>query len=213
MVRTSCTLLAARRILVALSASLIALHLAKACVFVAVGQPPLEGDALHYWNDSGRMTGGDWLMAQGEVETIRTPGYPLFLAACRLALGRNALIAVTVLQQLMVLATAMLAAVISARISGKFSGGLCGLALGLFCVSQNSVADYLLSDTLFGFLLTLSVAGLIAWLERPTVRAAIFTGLLLGLATLVRPIGQFAWAPIGSGAGGEGSGPAEVAGP
>jgi hypothetical protein len=90
----------------------------------------------------------------------------------------------------------MLAAWISARVSGNWLGGLCGLTLGLFCVSQNSVADRLVSDTLFGLLLTLAVAALIAWFRRPTVIAAMFVGLLLGLATLVRPIAQFAWVPI-----------------
>ena len=142
------------------------------------------------------MASGDWLLARGEVETIRTPGYPALLALLQMLFGHHALIAVTVCQQLMVFATAMLAAWISARVSGNWLGGLCGLTLGLFCVSQNSVADRLVSDTLFGLLLTLAVAALIAWFRRPTVIAAMFVGLLLGLATLVRPIAQFAWVPI-----------------
>ena len=58
------------------------------------------------------------------------------------------------------------------------------------------MADFLVSDTLFGLLLTLAIAALIAWFERPTATAAITVGLLLGLATLVRPIAQFAWGPV-----------------
>ena len=131
----------------------------------------MEGDAGHYWTDGSRMASGDWLLAQGEVETIRTPGYPLFLALCQVVFGRHALIAATVCQQFMVFATAMVSAWICARISGTWLGGLCGLALGLFCVSQNAVADYLLSDTLFALLLTLAVAALIAWFERPAATA------------------------------------------
>jgi hypothetical protein len=185
-----------RRTLIAIGILLVGLHLTKTGAFVAVGQPPLEGDARHYWNDAGRMVDGDWLMAQGDVETIRTPGYPFFLALLQLLFGRHALIAAAVLQQLMVLATAMLSGWMSARITRSWVGGACGLLLGLFCVSQNAVGDYLLSDTLFTFLLTLSFAALIAWFEWPSTTLAGTVGLLLGLATLVRPIAQFAWAPI-----------------
>jgi 4-amino-4-deoxy-L-arabinose transferase-like glycosyltransferase len=185
-----------RRTLLTLSVVLVGLLLAKSCLFVAVGQPPLEGDARHYWADGERMASGDWLLARGELETIRTPGYPLFLALFQIAFGHYALIAASIGQQLMVFTTVMLAAWISARISGSWLGGLCGLALGLFCVSQDAVADYMLSDTLFTLLLTLAVAALVAWFERPIAAAAIAVGLLLGLATLVRPIAQLAWGPI-----------------
>ena len=68
--------------------------------------------------------------------------------------------------------------------------------LGLFCISQNSVANRLLSDTLFGLLLTLTVAVFVAWCERPAATAAVAIGFLLGAATLVRPIAQFAWGPV-----------------
>ena len=102
----------------------LALHLAKCALFVAVGQPPLEGDAMHYWNDAGTMAGGDWLMAHGFVEIIRTPGYPFFLALLQLAFGRYSLVAAVVCQQCMVFATAMVAAWIDARISGSRLGGL-----------------------------------------------------------------------------------------
>ena len=185
-----------RRTLIALVVVLVGLHLAKCCLFTAVGQPPLEGDARQYWAFGGFMASGDWLLARGEVEMIRTPGYPAVLALFQMLFGHHALIAAIVCQQLMVFATAMLAAWISARVSGSWLGGLCGLALGLLCVSQNAVADRLLSDTLFALLLTLAVAALTAWFQRPAATTAMAVGLLLGLATLVRPIAQFAWAPI-----------------
>jgi len=181
---------------------LIGLHLAKACLFAAVGQPPMEGDAGHYWNNADRAASGDWLLARGEVETIRTPGYPWLLALFQFVFGHHALIAITVCQQFMVFTTAMVTAWISARISGGAPGtpgrlgGLLGLTLGLFCVSQNAVAAYVLSDTFFALLLTLAVATLVAWFGRPSALAAVAIGLLLGLATLVRPIAQFAWAPV-----------------
>jgi hypothetical protein len=175
---------------------LVGLHFAKTFVFIAVGQPPFEGDALHYWSDAQLMVSGDWLMARNVVETVRTPGYPLLLALFQLAFGHHALIAAVVCQQFMVFADAMLAAWMCARVSGTRLGGVLGLMLGLLCCSQNSVATCLVSDTLFTLLLTLAVATQIAWCERPVAAKAVVVGFLLGLATLVRPIAQFAWGPV-----------------
>ena len=135
---------------------------------------------MHYWNDAGTMAGGDSLTAHGFVEIIRTPGYPFFLALLQLAFGRYSLVAAVVCEQCMVFATAMVAAWMWARISGSRLGGLCGLVLGLFWISQNSVANRLLSDTLFGLLLTLTVAVFVAWCERPAATAAVAIGFLLG---------------------------------
>jgi hypothetical protein len=185
-----------KRIIVTAAVALVALHVAKTCAFVAVGQPAIYGDPLDYWHAATRMASGDWLMVRGDVETIRTPGYPCFLALLQLAFGRHAMIAAIVCQQLMVLLSAIVAAWMCRRISGSWLGGLIGLALGLFCFSQNAVAGYLLSDTLFELLLTLSFAALVAWLDRPAAKTAAAIGLLLGLATLVRPLTQFAWAPF-----------------
>ena len=175
---------------------LLSVHLLKTGIFVAVGQSPLEGDARHYWGIATRMAGGDWLAVAGKPEVIRTPGYPAVLAIFQLFFGSYALVAATVFQQILVFVTALVTAWICYRITGSQLGGLTGLALSLFCVSQNSVATHLLSDPLFGLLVTASVAVLIAWINRPTFLKAAIIGAMLGAATLVRPIAQLAWVPV-----------------
>ena len=187
---------AAGRSLLVATVVLVALHLGKCLMFAAVGQPPLEGDAAHYWIDGQRMASGDWLLVKDGIELLRTPGYPLFGAIFQIAFGRYALVAITLGQQAMVLATAMITAWICRRVSGSDWGGFLGLVLSLLCVSRHGVALYLLSDTLFCLLLTSAVALLVAWQQQPSALGSAGIGLLFGLATLVRPIGQFAVVPI-----------------
>lgn len=175
---------------------LVFLHLGKAGLFIAAGQPPLQGDAKHYWSVATRMAEGDWLAATVKPETIRTPGYPMVLVIFQLLFGRYALVAATVFQQVVVFVTAFITAWMCYQATGSKLGGLTGLTLSLFCISQNSVATYLLSDPLFGLLVTASVAALIAWVNRPTFLRAAIVGIMLGAATLVKPIAQLAWIPV-----------------
>jgi hypothetical protein len=175
---------------------LVFLHLVKASLFIGVGQPPLEGDALSYWASGLRVAEGDWMIARGVPEVIRTPGYPVFLGLNRMVFGRYGLVAATCIQQLLVVVVALIAAGMCRRVNGSRLGGLLGLAIGLFCVSQNCIADRLFSETLFNVLLTAAMALLLAWIDRPTLLRAALTGLLLGAATLVRPVSQLAWVPL-----------------
>ena len=156
----------------------------------------MEGVAAHYWLDGKCIVKGDWLLSKDSIEVIRTPGYPLFVAIFQTVFGSYALVAITLCQQVMVFATALITAGICRRVSGSRWGGILGLILGLVCVSQNGVALYLLSDTLFCLLLTIAVAMLVAWQQRPTALAAAAIGLFFGLATLVRPIAQLAVVPV-----------------
>ena len=167
-------------------ACLVFLHLCKTGLFIGVGQPPMSGDSLHYWSIADRMLHGDWLAVAGRPETIRTPGYPVVLVTFQFLFGRYALVAATVFQQIVVLVTALLTAWICFRATGSRLGGLTGLLLPLFCISQNSVATLLLSDTAFGLTVTASVAALMAWVDRPTLLRASIVGVMLGAATLLR---------------------------
>ena len=71
------------------------------------------------------MAGGDWLLVRDDVEMVRTPGYPFFLALIQLVFGRYALVATVVSQELMVFATALLAAWICSHVSGSRWGASC----------------------------------------------------------------------------------------
>lgn len=184
------------RLMLAIVLLLVALHGVKTALFIGVGQPPLYMDPFHYWSGATRMIDGDWLMVRGAPEVIRTPGYPLFLALFQLAFGRYALVMVVVAQQTMVFLTALLAGWMCRRVTGSTLGLVLGLTFGLACVSQNAIAVQALSDTLFCLVLTTLVAVLFAWADHPTLLRAAAVGLLLAMATLIRPIAQLAWVPV-----------------
>ena len=146
---------------------LVLLHLGKTILFSSVGQPPLVGDAVHYWGCAQRVASGDWLMVKDRPEILRTPGYPWFLALLQLGFGRFAMAAAVVCQQAMIFATAMITAGMCQRLTRSSLGAVIGLGLAACCISQNSIALHIFSEPLFTLLLTASVALLVVWLDRP----------------------------------------------
>src|SRR5262249_19036140 len=125
---------------------------------------------------------------EGEVEAMRTPGYPLFLAAMR-HIGLTP-IQVTLVQLL--LRVAMIGLFI--RFAGTPGASFCARLLtaawlafdqwGLWC------ANKIVTETLFTIVLFA-----IVWLAADSLRAhritaarAVLLGLLIGAATLVRPV-------------------------
>jgi len=105
-------------------------------------------------------------------------------------------VAVAALQQLSIVATALLSAWLSWRITGSRAAGLIVLGLSLVCISRSYLGLYMLSDNLLCLTVTLFFAALVLWLERPTPGRAALVGALLGLATLVKPVVQLAWLPV-----------------
>ncbi len=61
--------------------------------------------------------------------------------------------------------------------------------------TQIVIAGMVYSDTAFLFLMTLSFYSAISWYERPTARHAVWTGIILGIAGLVR-VTAFTWLPV-----------------
>jgi 4-amino-4-deoxy-L-arabinose transferase-like glycosyltransferase len=175
---------------------LVVLHLGKVAAFVAAGQAPLRADAAVYWDLGQRIVAGDWLLVADPPEVTRTPGYLLFVAFFQAACGAWALAAAIVVQQLLLLATSLLACRVCWQLTRRRSAVVLCLALTLFCFSAHGVAVNLLSDTLLSFLITLCVARMIAWFQSPSALNAVAIGLVLGAATLVKPIALFAWMPV-----------------
>jgi hypothetical protein len=183
------------RTFVLVAAALVALHLAKAGLFLSAGQPPLYLDALGYWQLGAQMAAGDPCL-RIDPGAYRTPGYPAFLALCQVAFGADAMIAAAAVQQLAIVAIALITGLICGRLSGSRVGVLAGLAVSLFCISRNCIAAYLLSDTLFCLTLAILFLGLVAWFDRPTRRWAAVIGLLLGVGILLKPSVQLLWVPL-----------------
>lgn len=120
---------------------------------------------------------------------IRTPGYPVFVAGIYLLAGRSA--GWVILAQLILDAlTALLIWQIGKQI---LSGAIGLLAAFIYAASLNTTGGslYLLSDTLFTFVLVGTLFFLNRYWQQPRDRWLITIGALLGLATLIRPIGLY----------------------
>jgi 4-amino-4-deoxy-L-arabinose transferase-like glycosyltransferase len=176
-------------------AVLVALNVAKAGVFIAAGQPPLESDSDQYWYYGRCVADGDLLIVNA-AQTTRTPGYPWFLALFHATCGARALIAATAAQEAMVVVVALLTAWMCWKVTNSYWAVVIALGVNLFCFSRNGFALYIYSDSLLCFALTLAIALWIVWLKRPTAWGAVATGIALGLAALVKPVAEFAFVPL-----------------
>jgi 4-amino-4-deoxy-L-arabinose transferase-like glycosyltransferase len=124
-------------------------------------------------------------------DAVRSPGYPLFIALFmgdappRAVLGR-VLFAQAVLSTL----AAGLAYVLFRRLLGE-GWGLAAAALTALSPHLVVVSGYLLTETLFLFLLLAAGLALAALAETPGWRSGLLLGALLAAASLVRPSLQY----------------------
>jgi hypothetical protein len=132
------------------------------------------------------------LVHAGEFELglRRTPGYSGFIAAILLLFGDD-LRAVTLVQHLLGAATAALTYALGRLTFGR----LAGLGAGVLVACSAPLLayeHYVLTESLFAFILTAACAALVcAWRSpRPARRLWLLGGVLVGLAALVRPVGQ-----------------------
>lgn len=133
----------------------------------------------------------------------RPPGYPLVLGAALLTDG--GLAAVTALQHLVGLATVTLTYILGRRWFGRAVGA--GAALLVSLSSQQLTLEHtVMTESLSTFLLVLLLYAASVAVERPSGRLALGLGLLVGAATLTRPVGVLlapialaaAWLPCAS---------------
>ena len=123
------------------------------------------------------------------VGLIRTPGYPVFVAGIYGIAGR--IPGWVILVQLILDA---LTTLLIWRIGRRYFSETIGLLSAfIYAISLNATvgALYLLSDTLFTFLLVVALFFLSRYWLKPDQRWLIFLGVFLGLMPLVRPIGLY----------------------
>ena len=131
---------------------------------------------------------------QFELGLRRTPAYPLFLAGALLLLGDD-LRGMTLVQHLLGIGTAGLTYVLGRLVAGEHAtaGRAIGLAAGLLAAVSAPLVTYehyLLTETLFGFSVTAMLVGLVWACRRGHPAAWLLGGVLIGLAAMVKPIGQ-----------------------
>jgi 4-amino-4-deoxy-L-arabinose transferase-like glycosyltransferase len=119
----------------------------------------------------------------------RPPGYPVFLAAMGARPGHGV---VGVLAVQVFLGVACIA-VLYAIVHRVFGARTAAWASSLGAVEPLSIlyANYVLSETLFMFLLLVAAAFWIRGLYTSGLATAAAAGLMLGLSCLVRPVAQF----------------------
>jgi 4-amino-4-deoxy-L-arabinose transferase-like glycosyltransferase len=131
-----------------------------------------------------------------EHETVRTPGYPLFIAAVYLVFGRHHL-PVILLQIVLSVGTVWIVYWLARRLFDARAGLVAAVFLTLDAASFHA-SQMLMTDTLFTFLLVLAVGAGYALLSdrRAPWTWALALGVALALATLVRPITYYLVVPV-----------------
>ena len=161
---------------------------------------PLRGDARDYFfyaynlADSGTYSRSVVLANPPEAlkpDSLRTPGYPLFLAALGNPEPTPKFVRKVVLAQagLAVLSVLLFYLIVRRFLDPGWSHAATLLtALGPHLAMAST---YLLTETLFTCFLFASILGLIHALQHPSIWRCLVSGLLWGLCSLVRPTTQF----------------------
>lgn len=146
-------------------------------------------DSAGYLELAGTLREEGRFHASEHEESLRTPGYPAFLAVVQLALGEKPGFVILV-QVLLTLATAWLIYRSGSRMGGRAVGRI---AVWLYALSPNALfwAGTIMTETFFAFWLALALALLAESIERGRWVACGAGGLALGVAVLVRPIGLY----------------------
>lgn len=118
------------------------------------------------------------------------PGYQFFLAGIYKTFGRN-LPLIWILQALIHTLSGFFIYLISKKVFKDFEkreiAALISTFLFLFFIDIFELTSMILTETLFLFLLIVSIFSIIKFFENPEIKKSTFTGILFGLAILTRP--------------------------
>ncbi len=129
--------------------------------------------------------------SQVPSRATRTPGYPLFLAGCRLLAGRHQVTAASAIQCVAVAATAVVVFLAAEWLAGSLAGLLAG-ALIVCYAPLAWFAPLILTEALTVFLITAVVCLLLRAVRLQTAGSMALAGAVMGVATWVRPNTLFA---------------------
>lgn len=119
-------------------------------------------------------------------DLLRPPGYPVFVAGVQTVFGENAGY-IALVQLALSGLTAWLLFWMGSRLS-YYKVGM--VAAWVYLLNPNATfwSMTLLSETLFAFELILALALFFSWFEGKKIRYLVASGVVLGLATLTRPV-------------------------
>ncbi len=167
----------------------LALFLRLSYVATTVVNDPIRADALVYVEIAQNLIKYGVYAQAGQVANyFIPPGYPAFLAVLIWLTPEDidAYWVVLILQSVLGACTAALVFLTVRRFMNLHLSLLAG---GLTIVSPHLIVmtGYVLTETLFTFLLSLSIFVLLEGWMRPSFKLVFFAGLIIGMAGLVRP--------------------------
>jgi 4-amino-4-deoxy-L-arabinose transferase-like glycosyltransferase len=138
----------------------------------------------------------DGLKSSVTPDAVRTPGYPLFLSIFVDALPtQNILKNILIVQMIISMVTVFFSFLLFQNFLNKPSAVAASLlvALSPHLIVMNS---YILTETLFCFILVLVGFSMSLFLHKPSIYLAIVVGCVVGLSSLIRPSMQFFPIPL-----------------
>ena len=144
-------------------------------------------DSITYLTPARNLLHGlGYITEPGIVETMRTPGYPLFLLPF-LALS-SSVVPIVIAQHLMNIALTIGTYLLAMHVTARRRIAI--LAAILFALDTPSIhhANRVLSEALFTLLLFVVFALALRLMHRATLPLAAITGVLAGALALVRPV-------------------------
>ena len=160
--------------------------------WLLVAQPFAIGmvsrDSDEYWQIATNVADGKGFSYDGvEPTRMRMPGYPLLLAGIRTIAGPGVM-APLVIQSLLDVVTLLLLAGLAARVFGPVTGALTALLIALY-LPLPVLACRIMSEAPYITVLTGSIVCWVNAIERRSLGGFAATGVLVGLASLIRPAG------------------------
>ncbi|MEI6540108.1 MAG: glycosyltransferase family 39 protein [Planctomycetota bacterium] len=160
----------------------------------------IEGDANGYWELAQHLAAGDdYAIYQPPRYVLRTPGFPLLLAASIKIFGKSVL-AASLVMAVVGTGSCWLTWLLARKLFDEFTGWW---AMLLVAVSPLQIGSnvQILSETWFSFGLLVCLLALARLLQSPPVagwgRIAFANGILTGLTVLIRP-GWLLWVGLSS---------------
>lgn len=170
---------------------------------------------VNYWVDPTRPLGADsfsydcsakallkigrFAVSPGKADipqTMRTPGYPLFLAAVYAVFGMRYLPAI-IIQILISIGTVIITYLTAGLLWNSRVALLSALVLSLD-IASFTYSQMLLTETLFTFVIMVAVASGVRLIlkKRPLIKYGLLFGVALSSAALIRPISYYLIFPV-----------------
>jgi len=146
-------------------------------------------DSIDYIQLAGGIA--DRFDLTNELFLVRTPGYPVFLAAIFWMFGGWSPSAILIAQHVMAVATALLTAAIAWRLTSRRS---VAVIAGILCACSLQVLAYanmVLTETPYTLTLVASVYCLVRYHQSEELRWLILASLLAGMGYLLRPVALY----------------------